>query len=95
MFTPTEIIDDRSTLTITWSDGRHDILPAPVLRRRCPCATCVDEWTGEKRLVDTSVSEDLAIESSSLVGRYAINLRFSDGHDTGLFTFQTLREIGG
>lgn len=95
MIAPTEIKDTGTGLSISWADGRTDSLTAAALRRRCPCATCVDEWTGQKRLDDSSVPDDLKIDDISLVGRYAVSIQFSDGHNTGLFTFQKLREIGG
>jgi DUF971 family protein len=96
MFRPIQISEDSETqISIEWSDGRKDVLQAAVLRRRCPCASCIDEWTGQKRLVDSSVPDDLRITDLSLVGRYALNVTFSDGHNTGLYTFETLRDIGG
>ena len=95
MFRPTQITEDSpSQISIEWSDGRKDTIRAVDLRRRCPCASCIDEWTGQKRLVDSTVSEDLTISDLSLVGRYALNVSFSDGHNTGLYTFETLRDIG-
>jgi DUF971 family protein len=40
-----------------------------------------------------NVSEDLTISDVSIVGRYALNFRWSDGHDTGIYSFQYLREV--
>ena len=95
MFRPTQITEENDrTISIVWSDGRSDSIDAAKLRRRCPCASCVDEWTGQKRLDDSSVPDDLKISDLSLVGRYALNVTFSDGHNTGLYTFETLRDIG-
>jgi DUF971 family protein len=95
MVEPKQIIEESSsTVRIIWSDGREDVLTAAVLRRACPCASCVNEWTGEKMLKDENVSDETGFGSMSLVGRYAINFVFSDGHNTGLFTFKTLRSLG-
>lgn len=95
MFRPTQITEESdSQISIVWSDGRKDLIGAARLRRRCPCASCIDEWTGQKRLDDSTVPEDLKISDLSLVGRYALNVTFSDGHNTGLYTFETLRDIG-
>jgi len=95
MADPKQIIEEsESTVRIVWTDGREDVLTAAVLRRACPCASCVNEWTGEKMLRDESVSEEIGFGSMSLVGRYAVNFVFSDGHNTGLFTFKTLRSLG-
>ncbi|MFM8441463.1 MAG: DUF971 domain-containing protein, partial [Acidobacteriota bacterium] len=63
-------------------------------RRNCPCATCVDEWTGQKRLDDSTVAENITMTEISLTGRYAVSIGFSDGHGTGIFTFDRLRDIG-
>lgn len=93
---PTEITADRSrkAMTISWPDGRSDLISFHTLRSDCPCAACVDEMTG-KRLLDPErvpVSvEPLAVE---LAGNYALKVRWSDGHDTGLYTWNHLRRLG-
>ncbi len=56
-------------------------------------ASCVNEWTGEKILNKDDVPEDLKFNHISIVGRYALNFHFSDGHDTGIFSFKYLQEI--
>ncbi|MDQ7006014.1 MAG: DUF971 domain-containing protein [Acidobacteriota bacterium] len=76
---------------IVWSDGREDFFPARDLRISCPCAECVDEITGERRLDPESVPADLRVERWEAVGRYALRFHFSDGHATGIFTFEVLR----
>lgn len=94
MIEPTQIIQESdSELTIVWSDGEQSAYNAPGLRRACPCASCVNEWTGEKILQDEKISDDLTIKNVSLVGRYALNFRFSDGHETGIYSFKYLREL--
>ncbi|MEZ5425202.1 MAG: DUF971 domain-containing protein [Pyrinomonadaceae bacterium] len=94
MIEPTHIIEESdSELTIRWSDQSETNYLAPVLRRSCPCASCVNEWTGEKILKDDSVSDQLNFSHISMVGRYALNFHFSDGHDTGIFSFNYLRKL--
>ena len=94
MIEPVQIIEEsESELTIKWSDDMETRYAAPSLRRSCPCATCIDEWTGDKRLDGSTIPDDLTITSTSIVGRYALNFHFSDGHDTGIFSFKYLREI--
>jgi DUF971 family protein len=80
-------------LRITWADGRVCSYLAPGLRRSCPCAQCVNEWTGERTLRAEAVSEELILTDVSLVGRYALSFSFSDGHATGIFSFKYLREL--
>jgi DUF971 family protein len=94
MVEPTQIIEESDReISITWSDDAETNYNAAELRRNCPCASCVNEWTGEKILNEASVPEDLTITSTSVVGRYALNFHFSDGHNTGIFSFQFLRKL--
>jgi DUF971 family protein len=82
-------------LSILWTDGRHDTFDVVELRRVCPCAHCIDEWTGEKRLKPESVPETLRPVRLESVGSYAMKILFSDGHSTGIYTFPMLRTLGG
>ena len=82
-----------SGLRITWADERVCNYTAAALRRVCPCAKCVNEWTGQRTLAPEMISEELAISDLSVVGRYALNFRWSDGHETGIYSFRYLREI--
>ena len=78
---------------ITWADGRECRYGAAALRRVCPCAQCVNEYTGERTLDPASVSDALTLEELDLVGRYALTFRWSDGHRTGIYSFRLLREL--
>ena len=94
MIEPTQIIEESDTeISIKWSDDSETRYTAVQLRRSCPCAGCVDEWTGKKTLQDANVPQDLTFKHTSIVGRYALNFHFSDGHDTGIFSFKYLREL--
>lgn len=94
MIEPLQVIEESdSELSIVWSDDAETKYNAAELRKKCPCASCVNEWTGEKILNEETVSDDLTITHTSIVGRYALNFHFSDGHDTGIFTFKYLREL--
>ena len=94
MVEPTEIIEESdAAVSIKWSDDAQTRYNAADLRRACPCAGCVHEWTGEKILKPASVADDLTFSSIGIVGRYALNFNFSDGHDTGIYTFNFLRQM--
>ena len=80
-------------LRITWADGRVCEYHAPGLRRACPCAQCVNEWTGQRTLQPEAISEELKISDLNLVGRYALHFSWSDGHETGIYSFKYLREL--
>lgn len=83
-----------SELRITWADDTVCLYTAAELRRACPCAQCVNEWTGQRVLRPDSVSDELSIVDLNIVGRYALNFRWSDGHETGIYSFRYLRELG-
>lgn len=83
---------DPSKVVIDWADGERSEFSATQLRRACPCAECVSETTGVRMHDPASVPEDLEQSQLQLVGNYAVSMRFSDGHSTGIFTFEFLRE---
>jgi len=80
-------------LEITWEEGHVSAYPASYLRERCPCAGCVDEWTGEKRIAPGTIPTDLKMVTIDLVGQYALTFTWSDGHRTGIYSFQMLRGL--
>ena len=93
--TPTAIRQrDARTLAIRWADGHESRYDVRELRLACGCATCVDEWSGENRLDPASVPEDVRPVAIQPVGRYAIQIDWSDGHSTGIYAFRRLRELG-
>jgi ATP-binding protein involved in chromosome partitioning len=81
------------TLQVLWTDQRHQEFDVVELRRKCPCAVCIDEWTREKRLKPEDVSEEVRPIEIESVGRYALKIRFTDGHGTGIYTFENLRQM--
>lgn len=93
--TPTRIAQrDARTLAITWADGHESLLDVRALRLACGCARCVDEWTGAERLEPASVPEDVHPLRIEGVGRYAIQIAWSDGHESGIYPFRRLRALG-
>ncbi|MBI3894929.1 MAG: DUF971 domain-containing protein [Acidobacteria bacterium] len=84
-----------SDIQIRWSDGKIVIYPARFLRLACPCAVCVDETTGRRILVVASVPPDVRPLAIEPVGRYAISIRWSDGHSTGIYTWEWLYQLAG
>ncbi len=94
MIEPTQIVEESdSALSITWSNETDSRYNAAQLRKACPCASCINEWTGEKVLKDENVAANISFASISIVGRYALNFQFSDGHNTGIYSFNYLRQL--
>ncbi|MDA0330014.1 MAG: DUF971 domain-containing protein [Gemmatimonadetes bacterium] len=87
---PTE---DGTQLRILWKDGVVAIYVPRYLRILCPCAGCVDEMTGVRTLTPAMVNDAVYPMAIHYVGRYAIQFMWSDGHSTGIYTFEYLREI--
>lgn len=88
-------VTETDELQIVWQDEAVSLYTPRQLRLACPCAKCVEEWTGEKILDPASVSEEILLLNVDLVGRYALNFKWSDFHETGIFTFELLRKLGG
>ena len=82
--------EGRDVLVVRWSHGhvgRHRVRD---LRLQCQCAQCVDEWTGERRLDDGAVPADVHPVTIEPVGLYGLQIAWSDGHNTGIYTWETL-----
>jgi len=78
---------------VIWTNGQTTIFPARFLRLNCPCAGCVEEMTGQRIIRPELISEDVHPLSIHPVGRYAIQILWSDGHQTGLYTWERLWEL--
>ncbi len=91
---PTEIKQaGPEELQICWSDGHTSVYPVAYLRRNCRCASCLDEWSGKPILDPKDVPDDVKPRAVKRVGRYAVHFDWSDGHTTGIYTFEHLRDL--
>ena len=78
-------------LLIEWdAQGDTAFYPARPLRLACRCAGCVEEMTGKPILDPATVPADIRPAQLELVGGYGLKVRWSDGHSTGIYTFQQL-----
>ncbi len=84
---------DRGNLRLTWADGHAQTLAPRDLRIACPCAQCRDEVTGARLLDPQTVPLDIQLTRIRSVGNYALGMAFSDGHDTGIYTYRSLRAM--
>jgi DUF971 family protein len=86
-------------LTVQWQDGRTCVYPLTLLRSMCPCAQCRTQREGEKTkkslltVLPGNYAGPLTVVNAELVGNYAMKITWSDGHDTGIYSFDYLREI--
>jgi DUF971 family protein len=88
---PTEIKRiGRSEIRILWSDGHTSLYPNHHLRNRCPCALCRERPPHVLPVV-VGGGEELHAVQIGVVGRYAISIQWSDGHDAGIYSYETLR----
>ena len=88
-------------LFVQWSDGQKREITVSQLRSACPCATCREKRAkppepagGLLPVLSLAEARPLAIQGMKPVGNYAYSIAFSDGHDTGIFTLEFLRELG-
>jgi ATP-binding protein involved in chromosome partitioning len=84
---------DARTLAIDWADGEASRIDVRALRLACGCAHCIDEWSGRPLLDPASIPVDVAPREIQPVGRYAIQILWSDGHEAGIYPFERLRGL--
>lgn len=90
---------------IQWSDGVEQRLPARLLRDKCPCATCREKKAAAAKQSQTGIRslnilspaelQPLQVTGMTPAGSYAYNIAFSDGHGSGVYTLEYLRELTG
>jgi len=88
--------DDARALVVEWADGAVHLIPFELLRRSCPCAVCHGEMGRPGRFdlePELRPGED-ELADISLVGNYGLGARWGDGHSTGIYTFERLRDLG-
>ena len=85
---------DPRTLSLLWQDGHRDDLDVRDLRLACRCALCVEEMSGRKLLDPQTVRADVSPRQITSIGHYAIQFDWNDGHNSGIYAFNDLRELG-
>lgn len=87
---PVEVaVGEGGSMHIRWSDEHQSVYPRRYLRGYCPCAHCQGHG-GRHEFVPNDAPRITAVEE---VGRYALNIRYAGGHDTGIYTFELLRRL--
>ena len=85
----------RKLVEVSWADGHVSGYPFELLRWGCPCAHCQGEMGRPGSLAGTVALMPAQKEllDLQLVGRYAVQPRWADGHDTGIYSFEDLRAL--
>jgi DUF971 family protein len=97
-------VSNGAGVDITWGDGHSSHYDFAFLRDECPCATCNDERAKKESFASAGPASSAAAvlpmfkpkptaRSASVVGNYAISIAFSDGHSTGIYSYDHLRQI--
>ena len=89
------------SIEITWSDGVEGVATPRLLRDACPCASCREQRSeppggsgaGLLQVLTPEEIAPLTVTGMSPVGQYAYKIAFSDGHDSGIYTLEYLREL--
>lgn len=76
---------------IDWADGHKGIYPHDILRGYCPCAGCQGH-TGDIRYIEPR-DDQQQLDELSPVGGYALSLKWSDGHESGIYSYRYLRSL--
>lgn len=84
---------NRSDIKIEWSNRQASVFSSKTLRTACPCAVCVNEFTGQRLIDPSRIPDNIRALSVNAVGRYALQIVWSDGHATGLYGFDLLRNL--
>ncbi len=95
--TDIEVRNGEQVLEINWSDGHQSIYPLFGLRKNCPCVSCRGGH-GEMGHFDRSLffvepTQKYVVEDIKQIGNHAIRISWNDGHNTGMYQWDTLREL--
>lgn len=88
-----ELTDGDSVLRIVWDDGHISRLRLDALRAACSCAVCKGHHPSQSLNLKAEQFADIRITDIAPVGRYAYHIVWSDGHNTGIYTLNSLREM--
>lgn len=87
-------VNDKNEFLVAWP-GTLVVVPALRLRDACACAECIEEGTGRKLLQTGAIPADIRALRIDPVGSYAIQIQWSDGHGSGIYSWDLLRRICG
>ncbi len=84
----------KKELYIKWDDQTESNITLKKLRRFCPCATCAEEREKQSRtFIPLFPENQITLTNIGMVGSYAIQITWKDGHSTGIYEFPYLRQL--
>ncbi len=90
-------ITEKTNLFVKWDDGSENLIPLKYLRDECPCASCKGETVLLKTYIPAKPGnlspEGYIVKSIQQVGGYAIQIAWGDGHNTGIYTWDYLKQL--
>lgn len=86
---------DNYTFAIVWEDGQEVLYRLSELQQICPCAGCLDEETGRRKILPETIPINLRAKRIQSVGRYALRVQFESGCSRGIYHFNDLRKLKG
>lgn len=87
------VLSADGVLEVTWTPELVDRFPQRYLRLECPCAGCVNEFTGERLLQPETVPADVRPVGVEFAGNYGLKIGWSDGHHSGIYTWDHLARL--
>ncbi len=90
-----ELDEEHALLHLAWSDDHASIYEYAQLRRACPCAWCAGEGNFAGTMTPDAVltPEQTVLYELQMVGRYGLTPVWGDGHKTGIYTYERLRDL--
>lgn len=92
------VSSSEQTLTLVWADGHETVYPLEGLRKACPCADCAGGHDFMGQPVDPEIfkqppTQTWTVNSLQEMGNYAVQIFWGDGHNTGIYTWESLRSM--
>ena len=99
MLSKIDVVREKGVMSVQWQDGSRQEVRLDDLRRLCPCAVCegnrMQESSDDLHMIGSDQLNASSVVAEVIpVGRYAIQIRWEDGHDTGIYTYEFIRSLG-
>ncbi len=88
-----EVRHNEKEVLFIWPDGRRHVITNLDLRDACPCAQCINEYSGQKVIKREGIRPDIKIDRIKPLGNYAFVIDWNDGHSTGIYSYDLLRSL--